>query len=183
MNSSEVDTSLLPPIVVITQADIDKVKKDFLDTGDDFDKLSERHDFGPNQIELWHAKGGWRDLRKKQVEDKYQSALDEFRMFVSVHRVPVLEQHLKTTNTLQNKVGECIDGIDVDDRHASHTLERMSRALKNVVDTSAKILAVSEQSLGGANGSNERQPFIYVGVHPSADAKTINVEAVEREGS
>jgi hypothetical protein len=158
---TESENTLLPAVV----SKLEAAEEYFKEHGGSAGGLASIFDVPVQDLVRYAEDNNWLKKRRKFVAVQFSLANDDYKMFVAANRVPMLEKHLATCQVLQNKLDECMLQIATTDRGADVKLERMSRALKSLIDSTSRILSVTENGIQDAPRDGAGM-LILQGAHP-----------------
>jgi hypothetical protein len=139
--------------------------------------LARRFDVPVADVVRFYDENDWKKKRELAVTQRYESSLASYKDFVSANRVPMLESHLKSCQKLQSQIDAVLMAIDTDARGADVKVERMTRALKSLIDSTGRILAITETGVPGGGGHSGPGVLILHG--PAAYPRDVTAEVVD----
>lgn len=153
--------------------------RNFLEKNMSLEVLSLQLEIPLPVIVLWSQREKW--LERKRTIQKELIAQEEwqYRQLVLERRQEVLKRHLDVTDTIESKVKEAVDNIDVtNDPKAISKLRMAAESMSSSANVSARAAAITDRPFSGS--SQGKTPIIIVGGGPmqkSPDVKVVEVES------
>ena len=161
----------------------------FLTTDLDFNDIAVDLGVPAKIVASWARKGKWDDEKKEIERAVFQRAADKYRAFLTEHRLPTIERHLRIASMGEEKVEEVMAKLDTDDAKIVSKLKGMAEALTGFTSVSARAVAITDTPfINGGDGEGGsmmggKRPLILLNVSPQSNRlePEVSVKAVDVE--
>ena len=140
----------------------------FLNTDLDLTDIAIDLGISSKVVASWSRAGKWRDRKKDLEMELFNSAEDKYRALIVQKRVPTIERHLEVSQKIEEKIGEAVDTIDVDNPKQLMDLKRAAEAMSATANVSARAAAISDRPFSELDeDGKQKAPLITLNVQAS----------------